>query len=151
MSFKGLNRQRAEKFEELRRLGYEPMTWRAYGIPPSKIGAGSFVMDGNRLQLGVEIGENCMLWAGNHVGHHTKIGNHVWLSSGIVVSGACEIGDYSFIGSGATIADNIKIGKRCIIGAGATITEDCEDDGVYPGPAATRSKVPSYKMRGVWA
>jgi sugar O-acyltransferase (sialic acid O-acetyltransferase NeuD family) len=154
MSFRGLNKPREEKFELMRGMGIEPLTWRSPDVwlPNSaKIGAGSFIMDRNTIQTGVEIGENCVLWSGNHVGHHTKIGNHVWLSSGIVVSGACEIGDYTFIGSGVTIADNIKIGKRCIIGAGATITRDCEDDGVYPGPYATRSKVPSHKLKGVWA
>jgi acetyltransferase-like isoleucine patch superfamily enzyme len=137
MSFKGLNAKRAEKFEAMYGLGlYRPVTYRhnMSGISPSaQLGAGCFVMDLNILQTDVEIGRNCVLWSGNHVGHHTKIGDHVWLSSGIVVSGAC------------------KIGKRCIIGAGATITRDCEDDGVYPGPYATRSKVPSHKLKGVWA
>jgi sugar O-acyltransferase (sialic acid O-acetyltransferase NeuD family) len=154
MSFKGLNKARAEKFALMRGLGIAPLTWRSGDVwlPNSaKIGSGSFILDRNTIQTGVEIGENCVLWSGNHVGHHTKIGNHVWLSSGIVVSGACEIGDFSFIGSGATIIDGVKIGKRCIIGAGATITSDCEDDGVYPGPAAVRSKVPSNKLKGVWA
>jgi sugar O-acyltransferase (sialic acid O-acetyltransferase NeuD family) len=154
MSFKGLNRPRAEKFEWMRGLGYEPLTFVHHDVwvPNSaKVGAGTFIMDRNTIQTGVEIGENCVLWSHNHVGHHAKIGNHVWLSSGIVVSGACEIGDFSFIGSGATIVDGVKIGKRCIIGAGATITSDCNDDGVYPGPAAARSMVPSFKLKGVWA
>jgi sugar O-acyltransferase (sialic acid O-acetyltransferase NeuD family) len=154
MSFRGLNKARSEKFNAMRTLGYKPVGLRGIDVwvPNSaKIGEGTTIQTRNTIQTGVEIGENCMLWAGNHIGHHTKIGSHVWLSSGIVVSGACEIGDYTFIGSGVTIADNIKIGKRCIIGAGATITRDCEDDGVYPGPYAVRSKVPSNKVKGVWA
>jgi sugar O-acyltransferase (sialic acid O-acetyltransferase NeuD family) len=154
LSFKGLNTLRAKKFAQMEAIGYTPVgcvgldVW----IPNSaKIGEGTIIQSRNTIQSRVEIGENCMLWAGNHLGHHTKIGNHVWLSSGIVVSGACEIGDFSFIGSGATIIDGVKIGKRCIISAGATITRDCEDDGVYPGPYAVRSKVPSHKLKGVWA
>lgn len=153
MSFRGLNKPRAEKFAAMLAKEYEPFTFidRRATVIGATVGRGTFVMDGNTLQPGVCIGENCVLWSNNHVGHHTRIGDHVWISSGVTISGACDIGERCFIGSGATIGDNLKIGARCIIGAGATITSDCEDDGVYPGPAAERSKVPSSRMRGVWA
>lgn len=148
MSFKGLNKPRAEKFEMMRSMGNNPrvVVDQDLWIPNSaKIGAGSFIMDRNTIQTGVEIGENCVLWSGNHTGHHTKIGNHVWLSSGIVVSGACEIGDYTFIGSGVTVADGVKIGKRCIIGAGSLVLRDVPDDSVVAAEGTPISKIPSSR------
>jgi len=154
MSFKGLNKPRAEKFEMMCAKGYTPHTFCFHDVwlPNSAtICAGSFIMDRNTIQPGVEIGENCVLWSGNHVGHHSRIGSHVWISSGVTISGAVEIGDYCFIGSGVTIADGVKIGSDCIIGAGSLILHDCPYGGVYQGIETERSRVPSSRMRGVWA
>lgn len=148
LSFKGLNKIRADKFQYMLEAGYAPVTylcpdvWQPFSC---EIGAGTFVMPRNTLQACVSIGKNCMIWAGNHIGHHSKIGDHVWLSSGIVVSGGCEVGDYSFIGSGATIADNVKIGKRCIIGAGSLVLQDVPDDSVVAERGTPISKVSSAR------
>ena len=148
MSFKGLNKPRAEKFYWMRRLGYEPLIYIAPDVSLPRMAtvrSGSFIMDRNTIQTAVMIGENCVLWSGNHIGHHSKIGDHVWLSSGIVVSGGCEIGDYTFVGSGATIADGVKIGKRCIIGAGSLVLQDVPDDSVVAERGTPISKVSSAR------
>jgi sugar O-acyltransferase (sialic acid O-acetyltransferase NeuD family) len=151
MSFKGLNAPRAEKYQAMLDRGFKPLTYRhgMTGCYAKSIGRGSFIMDLNIIQDGAEIGDNCILWSGNHIGHHTKIGNHVFIASHAVIGGACEIGDHCFIGVNATIRDNVKIGPRCVIGAGALILSDCEADGVYGAPATPRSKVPSYRLRGI--
>jgi len=152
MSFKGLNKPRAEKYQAMLDKGYEPITYVDIdAINRGTVGRGSFVMELNNIQHGAEIGENCVMFPHNHVGHHSRIGNHVWISSGATISGAVEIGDRCFIGSGVTIADGIKIGQDCIIGAGALILEDCADGGVYQGTKTERSRVPSSRMRGTWA
>jgi sugar O-acyltransferase (sialic acid O-acetyltransferase NeuD family) len=154
MSFKGLNQPRAEKFKAMRDKGYAPYIHIDPGARVSvkaNVGAGSFVMEQNVLQAGVEVGENCILWAGSHFGHHCKIGNHVFVASHAVVSGACEIGDYTFIGVNATIADGVKVGARNVIGAGALILKDTPDDAVYGAVATPKSPVPSYKLKGIWA
>lgn len=152
MSFRGLNAIRAAKFDQMKAMGYEPLTFvhrDARVSHTAKIGAGSFVMDGNMIQTGAEIGDNCLLWSGNHVGHHSRIANHVFVASHAVISGSVEIGDYSFVGVNATIRDNVKVGKRCVIGAAALITKDCADDGVYSPGGTERSAVPSYRLRGI--
>jgi len=148
MSFRGLNKPRAEKFQTMLDKGYAARTYispqaRLSGY--SDVGVGSFVMDGNTLQRGVEVGRNVVIWSNNHLGHDTKIGDHVWLSSGITVSGACEIGEYTFIGSGATIADGVKVGKRCIIGAGSLVLRDVPDDSVVAAEGTPISKVSSAR------
>jgi sugar O-acyltransferase (sialic acid O-acetyltransferase NeuD family) len=149
MSYKGLNRPRAEKYQAMLGRGFRPLTF----VHPmcaknyKSIGHGSFVMDLNVMQDGVEIGENCILWSGNHVGHHTKIGNHVFIASHAVISGDCEIGDRCFIGVNATIADGVKVGADCFIGPNALITQDCEPEGVYVAERTPRNKVPSWRMR----
>lgn len=152
MSFKRLNKPRAEKYLAMRAKGYEPFKFvdkRASWADSATVGMGSFVMDANVLQPRVSIGENCILWSGNHIGHHTRIGDHVFVASHVVIGGACEIGDYSFIGVNATIRDGVKIGARCVIGAGALILSDCADDGVYAPGGTERSKVPSHRLRGI--
>lgn len=154
MSFRGLNKPRAEKFELMRSMGYSPLTYRHSMVgqsPSAHIGAGSFVMDLNNLQAKVEIGENVIAWSGSHFGHHCKIGSHCFIASHAVISGAVEIGERTFVGVNATIADGVKIGSDCIIGAGAMITEDCAAGGVYPGISTARSRVSSARMRGIWA
>lgn len=152
MSFKNLNAIRASKFEAMLLKGYEPITFKhgMCGVGRGvKIGQGSFVMDLNNFQTEFQCGDNCVFWAGNHFGHHTKVGNHVFVASHAVIGGSVEIGDFSFIGVNATIRDNVKIGKRCVIGAGALILSDCEDDGVYAPGGTQRSKVPSFRLRGI--
>ena len=152
MSYMGLNKPRAEKFNLLRSMGYEPLTFideRVSITGDPQIGDGSFVMDGNVIQPGVEIGENCILWSSNHCGHDTWIGDHVFIASHAVIGGNCSIGDRCFIGVNATIRDGVKIGADCVIGAGALILSDCEPGGVYGVPGTERSKVPSYRLRGI--
>jgi len=150
MSFKGLNAPRAEKYQAMLDKGYEPITYVDIdAINRGTVGCGSFVMELNNIQHGVEIGENCILWSGNHIGHHTKIGNHVFIASHAVIGGSCEIGDYSFIGVNATIRDGVKIGPRCVIGAGALILSDCEEGGVYSPGGTERSRVPSSRLRNI--
>ena len=151
MSFKGLNKPRAEKYAELLEMGYEPAAFSADDklINCQHIGRGTFIMEQNVVQPFAEIGDNCILWSGNHIGHHTKIGNHVFIASHAVIGGACEIGDYSFIGVNATIRDGVKIGPRCVIGAGALILSDCEADGVYSPGGTERSRVPSNRLRSI--
>lgn len=152
MSFKGLNAPRAEKYAAMLDKGYEPLTFvdrRARVSPSAKIGAGSFIMEGNVIQTGVEIGVNTVLWAGNHVGHHSRIGDHVWISSHAVISGAVKIGCKSFVGVNATIRDGVKVGAQCVIGAAANIDADCEEFGVYKAPATERHRVPSNRLRGI--
>lgn len=154
MSFKGLNQPRQKKFDAMRAQGYLPLVCispKASWLDPIKVGFGTFIMDENTIQPYASIGENCVLWSGSHFGHHCKIGNHVFVASHVVVSGGVEIGDRTFIGVNATIADGVKIGADCIIGAGTLITEDCAPGGVYQGSRSERSKVPSSRMRGVWA
>jgi UDP-3-O-[3-hydroxymyristoyl] glucosamine N-acyltransferase len=102
MSFNRLNAQRAAKFDAMRLKGYEPLTFidhRASVLGPTRIGAGSFIMDENTIQPYAEIGENTILWSGNHCGPSFEgSATTVFIASHAVISGAVEIGDYSFIG-----------------------------------------------------
>lgn len=152
MSFKGLNSPRAEKFEWMRSIGYEPITFvdsRVKCTGSCDIGEGSFIMDGNCIQHGVSIGENTILWSGNHIGHHTKIGKNVFIASHAVVSGAVTIGDRCFVGVNATIRDNVSIGDGCIIGAGAFILKDCEPDGIYSVKGTDRRTMPASDLADI--
>jgi sugar O-acyltransferase (sialic acid O-acetyltransferase NeuD family) len=150
MSFKGLNKPRAEKFEAMLGLGYSAIshldTRASFGRFGS-LGGGLFILENNVIQSPFDIGNNCILWSGNHVGHHTKIGNHVFIASHAVIGGGCEIGDRSFIGVNATIRDNVKVGADCIIGAGALVLTDVPDGTVIQPKESERSRVPSSRVR----
>lgn len=152
MSFKGVNAPRAEKYEWMKSLGYQPRTFidpRAKCIGTFDIGPGSFIMDGNCIQHNVSIGENTILWSGNHIGHHTTIGKHVFLASHAVISGAVTIGDRCFVGVNATIRDNVNIGEGCVIGAGALVLKDCEPDGIYSVKGTERRSMPASSLQNI--
>lgn len=152
ITFTGLNANRAAVMERVKQKGYN---LKSYVSPDATVfpgvthGENCLILEHNVIQPFVTIGDGVFLWSGNHVGHHSKISNHVFVASHAVISGAVEIGERSFIGVNATIRDNVKIGSRCVIGAGALILSDCEADGVYSPGGTERSRVPSYRLRGI--
>lgn len=151
MSFRKVNRLRAEKVAQAEAKGYalaSHVSPRACVWPGLEVQPNTLIMEQNVVQAFTTIGRDVILWSGNHVGHHTTIGDHCFIASHAVISGACSIGAFSFIGVNATLRDNITVGARNVIGAGALILGSTEDDGVYMGAPTPRSPVPSSRLRG---
>jgi sugar O-acyltransferase (sialic acid O-acetyltransferase NeuD family) len=152
MSYKKLNRQRAEKVRELRTQGYRCVNYvssRAIVNGTIPEDANCFVLELNNIQPFARLGDNVFLWSGNHIGHHAVIGDNCFVASHVVVSGAVEVGANSFIGVNATIRDGVKIGIANVIGAGALILADTEDSQVFIGPRTEASRVPSHRLRDI--
>lgn len=150
MSFKKLNRPRAEKLAAAEAKGYRAIghiSPRAVAPPDFAPKPNTFIMEHNTIQPFVEIGRDTIIWSGNHLGHHTRIGDHCFIASHVVVSGGVTIGDHCFLGVNATLRDNIAIGGHCVIGAGALVLADAPEFSVFPGQATEIAKVRSDRLR----
>lgn len=151
ISYKKVNKLRAEKFIDAKNKGYQCVSYISskatyYGTP---VGENCFIFENNVIQPFTEIGDNCILWSGNHIGHHSIIEDHCFIASHVVVSGGVVVSQLSFIGVNATVRDNVKIGKENVIGAGSLILSDTEDRAVFSPKETEKSKVPSNRLRGI--
>jgi sugar O-acyltransferase (sialic acid O-acetyltransferase NeuD family) len=140
LSYRGLNRLRAEKFAQAKAAGYRLATYvcsKSVTWPDLVIGENCFVLENQTVQPTCCLGDNVYLWSGNHIGHGSVIEDHVYLASHIVISGHCRIGTRSFLGVNATLRDFITIGADCFIAMDASVTQDMAAGSVALGqPAA---------------
>lgn len=134
VSYAGLNRIRAEKYQAAKRFGYKFVTYissKSATWSNQSIGENCFILEHVTIQPFVRIGNNVTIWSGTHIGHHSTIHDNCFITSHVVVSGNVEVGRNCFLGVNSTLRDGIHLGERCIIGAGALIMKDTEDDSVY--------------------
>jgi sugar O-acyltransferase (sialic acid O-acetyltransferase NeuD family) len=134
LSYAKMNKLRAEKYYEAKRLGYELVSYvssRCTFLTDYAVGENCFILEDNTIQPFVRIGNNITLWSGNHIGHDSTIDDHCFLASHIVVSGHVHIHPYCFIGVNATLRNSIEIAPETLIGAGAVIMKNTEPKGVY--------------------
>lgn len=139
LSYRGLNRLRAEKFAKAKAAGFRLASYvcsKSVRWPDLAIGENCFVLENQTLQPTVRLGDNVYLWSGNHIGHGTAIADHVYLASHVVVSGHCKIGARSFVGVNATLRDFIEIGSDCFIAMDASVTQNMPDGAVALGTPA---------------
>ena len=134
MSYAKMNKLRAEKYYQAKRLGYELVSYVSSScsfLTEYAVGDNCAILEDNTIQPFVRIGNNVTLWSGNHIGHDASIDDHCFLASHIVVSGHVHIHPYCFIGVNATLRNSIEIAPETLIGAGAVIMKDTVERGVY--------------------
>jgi sugar O-acyltransferase (sialic acid O-acetyltransferase NeuD family) len=134
LSYRRMNRVRAERYEAARKLGYRLASYvssRCTFLADGPVGDNCLILEDNTIQPFVTIGNDVTLWSGNHVGHDSVIEDHCFVSSHVVVSGHCRIGAYSFIGVNATLHNGVTVARETLIGAGAVIAKDTVEKGVY--------------------
>ncbi len=151
ISYKKMNKIRAEKYYEAKKKGYEFISYissRAayYGTP---VGENTIIFENNVIQPFTKIGNNTILWSGNHIGHHAEVGDHCFIASQVVVSGAAKIKDYTFIGVNATIRDSVIIERENLIGAGSVILRDTEAKAVYTQRGTIQLEKNSSEIRRI--
>jgi sugar O-acyltransferase (sialic acid O-acetyltransferase NeuD family) len=130
LSYRNLNRNRAEKYLSFKQKGYKPASYissHLFKWHNVELGEHNFIFEDNTLQPFVKIGNNNILWSGNHIGHGTIIHDNVFITSHVVVSGYCEIGDNTFLGVNSTLANDTKIGARCWVNHGAIMSGKIPD------------------------
>lgn len=149
MGYGRVNRNRAERFAELRELGYELISYvssRSVVWPDLEIGQNCFVMEGNTIQPSVVIGDDVTLGPGNTIGHHCVLGDHSFLASHVDLSGHVSIGRRTFVGANAAVRNGISLASDNVIGAGAVMMADTEERGVWAAPRAKLLALPSDKL-----
>jgi sugar O-acyltransferase (sialic acid O-acetyltransferase NeuD family) len=142
----GVNRLRAQRFIEAKARGYRFPNYvssRACVWPDLRIGEGTLIFDGAKVNPFAVIGSNCLVGSGTHVSHHTHVGDHGYLAPHAALAGGSRIGERCFLGIGCSVRDGIRIAPRCLIGAGAVVTADTEENGVYMGVPARRLDAPA--------
>ena len=99
----------------------------------SKIGKGTVVMAGVKINPDAVIGEHCIINTGAVVEHDADIADFVHISPSASLAGNVTVGEGTHIGIGATVIQGITIGKWATIGAGAIIIRDIPDYAVVVG------------------
>jgi sugar O-acyltransferase (sialic acid O-acetyltransferase NeuD family) len=94
----------------------------------SKIGHGTIVFHGARINAGTAIGANCIINTSAVIEHGSIVGSHCHISTGALLNGEVSIGDGTFIGSGAIIRNGISIGNTSVIGMGSQISRNLPDN-----------------------
>jgi sugar O-acyltransferase (sialic acid O-acetyltransferase NeuD family) len=152
LSYTKINAVRKEKFLAALNYGYTLASYissKSTILSDRPLGKNCLILEGNTIQPFATIGNNVTLWSGNHIGHHSNIKDHVFIASQVVISGGVTVGEQCFIGVNATIRDHVTIGNSCVIGAGVILLANADPDGVYMAQGSDRSKVPSYRLRGI--
>ena len=149
LSPEGMNRKRETIFNRIKQDGFKLGSYissRA-NVYVEEVGENTFILEGNVIQPFVKVGNNVLLWSGNHIGHHTTLADHVTVTSHVVVSGRCSICSYSYLGVNSTIRDGLTLAEGTFLAMGANLNVNTEPWSVYRGEVATRTKIPSTRMK----
>lgn len=149
MGYGNVNRDRAERFEELRSMGYRMISYVSSAStvwPDLQLGENCFVMEGNVIQPMVRIGDDVTMGPGNSVGHHGVLEDHCFLASRADLSGHVTIGRHTFVGANCTVRNAVTVAADNVLGAGAVIMSDTNDGEVHAAPRARLLPLPSDKL-----
>lgn len=149
VSYKKLNRLRAEKYRQAKALGYQLISYvhsKATLSPDAVIGDNCIISPNSVILPHARIGNNVHIGSGTIVGHHTVIGDHCWVTAGALIMGTVIVEPYCFLGANATVRDRLTIARECIIGAGALILGDTQEREVYMGTSAERLPISSNEL-----
>jgi sugar O-acyltransferase (sialic acid O-acetyltransferase NeuD family) len=150
LSFKKVNRVRAEKYDQAKAKGYQLVSYvssKTTSWPGLVIGDNCNIHEDCLIQPYAEIGNNVTIGAGSLIAHHCIVGDHSYIAAHVVISGNVTVEPYSFLGANSTIRDRITIARECVIGAGALILKDTQKRGVYKGHPAILLPKPSNELR----
>jgi sugar O-acyltransferase (sialic acid O-acetyltransferase NeuD family) len=151
LSFKKLNKIRAEKYFALKQMGYSLANYvcsKSALWPDLSLGDNCFILENQTIQPTVSIGSNVMIWSGNHIGHRGVIGDHTYISSHVCIAGFATVGTHCFLGVNSTVRDFVKIGNRVFVAMGASVIKDVPDDAVVVG-AKSEVYTADSKIAGV--
>ena len=139
MTYRRMNRDRAEVYQSLKELGYQMISYvssRASIFANSAIGDNCFILENATVQPFATIGANVVVWSGALIAHHCQIRDHVFIAPRAVVLGHCEVGEYCFLGANSTIRNHVVLKEGTFVGMGAGVTHDTDPWSVWCTPAA---------------
>lgn len=85
------------------------------------VGEGTIVMHQVIVNVGVNVGKNCILNTRSLIEHDVKIGDHAHISTAAVLNGDSSIGSGCFVGSNATIVQGICLPDNYFFKAGSLV------------------------------
>lgn len=144
VGYQELNALRARKYTDLKRLGYELISYvssRASNFARAPVGDNCLILEGAVIQPCAQVGNDVFVWSNNHVGHHSAVGDHCYIAGHVVISGSSVIGSHCFLGVNATIGHEISIGEGSFIGAGTLITKS-----LPKGSVCIREDTPRFRL-----
>lgn len=94
---------------------------RAYVSKHAKIGSGTVIMHDALINVGVEIGVNCIIKSKALIEHGSIIEGHCNVSTSAVINGDCVVGQGSFFGSNAVCKEGTVIESFSFIKAAGFI------------------------------
>lgn len=127
---------RRERFEALKRLGYDfativhPSVIVAAGVD---LGEGCQVMAGAVIQPGCRIGVDSVINTAAVLDHDCSIGRHVHLAPGATLCGRVVVDDDAFLGAGTIVIDGVRIGHGSLVAAGTVVTADVAGESMVAG------------------
>ena len=102
------------------------------------LGAGSMVLHGSVLQLGVSVGTHTIINSSASVDHDCRIGDFVHIAPGAVMCGDVTIEAGCLIGAGAVVLPGVTVGEGSIVGAGSVVNRDVPPGATVVGNPAVR-------------
>jgi len=86
-----------------------------------RLGFGTQVLMGSRVQHGASIGDWCIVNTATVVEHDCRIGANAHVAPGAVLCGGVTVGEGAFIGAGSVIKEGVTIGSHATVGLGAVV------------------------------
>jgi sugar O-acyltransferase (sialic acid O-acetyltransferase NeuD family) len=152
LSFRDMNRVRAEKYSQAKTKGYELISYvssKAATWPDLVIGENSLILEASTVGPFVQIGKNVIV-AGSLISHNCIVKDHCFLAAHAVLLGRVTVEPYCFLGANSTIREGIRIGRECLIGAGVTINHDTKEREVYTDQPPVLSPKPSNELSNLF-
>ena len=141
----GDNKIRAQRFEELDKLGIDLINAvhpRATISRSAVIGKGIVVCIEAIVNTLTKIGDNSIINTASIVDHECIIGRNVHIAPGVTLAGSVTVKDNSFIGLRSVVISHVTIGKNVVVGAGSVVLEDIPDNTMVAGiPAKIKKKI----------
>lgn len=144
ISYKMMNRVRADRFYEAKRKGYRLISYVSSNATVWRdlpCGENCLILEGAVIQPFAEIGDNVVIWSGGHIGHHTVIKDHVMIGPQATICGRCTIESFCFLGANCSVRDELTIASHSLVGAGAVVLRNTEAHEVYRAAEAVPIKV----------
>jgi sugar O-acyltransferase (sialic acid O-acetyltransferase NeuD family) len=125
---------RRKYYKKLKKMQFEfpsVISPLSYVSKHSRIGIGSIVMHGVKINAASKIGNFCIINSNALIEHDNIINNFSHISTSVILNGGVEVGSDTFIGSRSTIANGVKIGDKCIISMTSQVFKNVKENQVY--------------------
>lgn len=146
--YKNMVRNREEKFNKCRGLGYHIYSFisKKANVYTTSIGEGCNIYPGTTIAPFVEIGKGSFIECGNVIAHHTRIGDFNFIAPGAHFCGAVTTGKNCFIGSASEIINGCTLGNFVFIGAMSKVSKNIKAKEVVMPPRSEKSNKTSDEM-----